>query len=102
MLTDDGKLLIYRSGKSNDGNFTPKDTQGYYWLDTGFNVSKADTLDALAKEENSQDRPNLNRGGVYMGSDRKFYLLRTRNNTIFNFSDNKTGRWYDTELLATI
>lgn len=99
-LTNDGKLLIYRSGRSNDGKFTPKDTQGYYWLDTGFNVSKADALDALAKEENSPDRPNLNKGGVYMGSDRKFYLVRMKNNTIFNFSDSKTGRWYDDELLA--
>ncbi|MCP1307778.1 hypothetical protein [Paenibacillus tyrfis] len=99
-LTDDGKLLIYRSGKSNDGKFTPRDTQGYYWLDTGFNVSKADALDALAKEESSPDRPSLYKG-VYMGSDRKFYLLRTKNNTIFNYSDNKTGRWYDYEFLAT-
>ncbi|MDO3677801.1 hypothetical protein [Paenibacillus ehimensis] len=101
LLTEDGELLIYRSGISNDGSFSPQDTQGYYWLDTGFNISKADALDALAKEENSQDRPNLNRGGVYMGSDRKFYLLRMKNNTIFNYSDNKTGRWYDDELLAT-
>ncbi|MFB0844639.1 hypothetical protein [Paenibacillus oleatilyticus] len=100
LLTDDGKLLIYRSGISNDGNFTPQDTQGYYWLDTGFNVSKADALFVLAKEESSPDRPSLNKS-VYMGSDRKFYLLRTKNNTIFNYSDNKTGRWYDDELLAT-
>ncbi|WP_010493517.1 hypothetical protein [Paenibacillus elgii] len=100
LLTDDGKLLIYRSGISNDGNFTPQGTQGYYWLDTGFNVSKADALDALAEEESSPDRPSLNKS-VYMGSDRKFYLLRTKNNTIFNYSDNKTGRWYDAELLAT-
>ncbi|KZE80295.1 hypothetical protein AV654_12335 [Paenibacillus elgii] len=100
LLTDDGKLLIYRSGISNDGKFTPKDTQGYYWLDTGFNVTKADALDALAKEESSPDRPSLYKS-VYMGSDRKFYLLRTKNNTIFNYSDNKTGRWYDYEFLTT-
>lgn len=60
LLTDDGKLLIYRSGISNDGNYTPKDTQGYYWLDTGFNVTKVDALDALAKEKNSREyRPRI-------------------------------------------
>jgi hypothetical protein len=99
-LTDDGKLLIYVNGTTNDGSFIPKEnTSGYYWVDTHFKASRVSGLDDLVKQVpyflHNQEQ------AIYLGSDRKFYLLQNKNNTIMNFTENKTDMWYDYQLLET-